>query len=159
MQQRATTTTVFELTDIPRVSSGLLDQLVMLMVTREDSDFLFREVTVQEKAAFEQAFWDSYDGEIILGGAALLRFWALMDVMTSARLREKLLGRGFGFMKLVVGIVATQRLNFYRGFNPLHILWAIDSIDVATGWKSRSALNVGRWSSLRGVGVGARVAA
>ncbi len=121
--------TPFELTDIPRVAGTDLHAVIGDLVAAGHANFVFGNVTDEDRAQFTTTFWQTYSGDTGLGAAILIRFWALVDVLASRRMQALLLDRGFSFLRLAAQAAAKQRLNAQRGLNPLQMMWAVQALE------------------------------
>jgi hypothetical protein len=57
--------------------------------------------------------------------AALLRFWSLVTVFSSRRLRDLLHARGFALLAPAGAVAARMRMNAHWGFNPNKVMAAL----------------------------------
>ena len=79
---------------------------------------LARDATPDDKTTIEALFWDRFDGETADGVATLLRFWSLVGVFSSRRLKGVLLARGFAVLAPAGEIAARLRFNAHWGLQP-----------------------------------------
>ena len=122
---KAQTRMPFDLTDVPRVAHEDLALAMRLMIESERASLLFRGAGKADRAPIEAAFWREFRGETATGVAALMRFWALVDVFQSRRLNGLLLARGYALLAPAATAAARLRLNIDWGFNPVQVEWAI----------------------------------
>jgi len=120
--------TTFDLSDVPQVEDRLLKTLVELMASKGRSRILFKGVTEDDRKAIEDAFWEQYRGPTGNGVAALLRFWAMADVVRSRRLNDRLMHEGFLILRPLARASARLRMNVAWGFNPQRMLWMLDQL-------------------------------
>lgn len=119
----------FELNDVPRVAASDLQAVLQELVISGRADLLLEGPTQIDRTAFEEEFWQGFSGQTSLGAAIIVRFWALVDVLSSRRINDMLMDRGFVFLRLLADAAASQRLNANRGLNPLQIAWAVKKIE------------------------------
>jgi hypothetical protein len=122
------TMTTFDLSDVPPVEDRLLKRLVELMAANGRSRILFKGATREDRDVLEDAFWAEYRGETAVGVAALVRFWAMIEVVGTRRLGERLLREGFLILRPLARASARLRMNVKWGFNPQRMLWMLDQL-------------------------------
>jgi hypothetical protein len=114
-----------DLTDVTPVAPQHMALVMGLLIESGRALMLVRDATPDDKTAIEALFWDRFDGETADGVATLLRFWSLVGVFSSRRLKAVLLARGFAVLAPAGEIAARLRFNAHWGFNPQRFLTAL----------------------------------
>lgn len=119
----------FDLTDLPTVRADELALPMRLLVDGGQALLLLCETRPAEAdmKRLDEAFWRHFRGDTARGHAILLRFWCLIDVLATRRLRALLLETGFAFIAPAVEAASGMRVNANWGFNPQRFLWALRS--------------------------------
>ncbi|SDP50684.1 hypothetical protein SAMN04488061_3223 [Filomicrobium insigne] len=121
----AAPTSNMDLSDVPRAASADLWLLIQIMVECEHGLLFLRGVTDVDRAKIEDRFWNDFEGGTERGVVALMRFWCLVDIFQSRRLRALLMARGYDIFYPAVVAAARLRLNLHWGFNPQRLIWAL----------------------------------
>ncbi len=114
-----------DLTDVTPVAPQHMALVMGLLIESGRALMLMRDATPDDKTTIEGLFWDRFDGETAEGVATLLRFWSLVGVFSSRRLKGVLLARGFAVLAPAGEVAARLRFNVHWGFNPQRFLTAL----------------------------------
>lgn len=114
-----------DLDDVAPVASRHMALMMSLLIESGRALILTREPTAEDRKAIEALFWQRFDGETAQGVATLLRFWSLVGVFSSRRLKAMLLARGFALLAPAGEIAARLRFNAQWGFNPQRFVMAL----------------------------------
>lgn len=117
-----------DLSDVAQVASADLWMLIQIMIEGENGLLFLRGVNETDRARIEQRFWLEFEGTTERGVAALVRFWSLVDVFQSRRLRLLLLTRGYEIFYPAAAAASQLRLNLHWGFNPQRFIWAMSAL-------------------------------
>lgn len=118
-------TATLDLTDVAPVAPQHMAVLMGLLVESGRALILTRGATPEDKKVIEAMFWERFEGETVQGVAALLRFWSLVAVFSSRRLKDLLHLRGFALLAPAGAVAARMRMNAHWGFNPNKVLVAL----------------------------------
>lgn len=129
-----------DLSDVPQGASADLWQLVQIMVECERGLLFLRGTDDGARARIETRFWNDFEGSTERGVVALLRFWALVDVFQSRRLRALLMTRGYEIFYPAVVAASRLRLNLHWGFNPQRLIWELAAVRPAYSSPLRSGV-------------------
>ena len=111
-----------DLTDVAPVAPHDMALLMGLLIESGRALILTRGATPDDKKTIEALFWERFEGETAHGVATLLRFWSLVGVFSSRRLKAVLLARGFALLAPAGEVAARLRFNAHWGFNPQRFL-------------------------------------
>ena len=129
--ETATFTKPLDHTDVMTVQNRDLAHALRVLIDNGNALVLVNGADDATRANIEAAFWRSFKGPARVGGAILLRFWALVDVMGHKRLNTMFFNRGYAMVEHLAVAASVQRLNITWGFNPQRILSAVLAGEVA----------------------------
>jgi len=118
-----------EPTDVAPVPASLMLAALNAVVRSGKAGIFFEGAEAADRQLVEDAFWADYEGNTSLGGMALIRLWALVDVLQARRLQNQPLQRGFRFIEAAAIATGDLRLNLEWGFMPQRLFWAIATIE------------------------------
>lgn len=122
-------TVLLERSDVAPVPAMVMAVALSAVVQSGKAGVFFQGADADDRNVVEAAFWDAYDGNTTEGGMALIRLWALVDVLQARRLQNQLLQRGFRFIEAAAIAAGDLRLNLDWGFMPQRLFWAIDALE------------------------------
>jgi hypothetical protein len=115
----ASTATVIDFTDLPRVSAEELGLPMRTLIASGRGLTFLRGLSEEELRDIDEIIWNRLGSDDpIRRLAVVLRFRGLIDVFSAPRLRDLFLHQGYRLIGHAVKVAATLRFNAERGFNP-----------------------------------------
>ena len=111
-------TTMINTADVPEVDVHELYVPMRTLIEQGRGLALLNGVSEADLRGLESELWANFKGSDASRLAVALRFRALLDVVSSRRLKQLHLERGFKFIAAAIAVAATQRLNTRYGFRP-----------------------------------------
>jgi hypothetical protein len=131
-----------DITDVAPVAPHDMALLMGVLIESGRALILTRGATPDDKKTIETLFWERFEGETAHGVATLLRFWSLVGVFASRRVKAVLLARGFALLSPAGEVAAHLRLNAHWGFNPQRFLNALGQAEATRRPQSEAAAEV-----------------